>query len=313
VSERCGLLRQMTRIWIDTDIGTDVDDAFALAFALRHREIEVAGVSTVFGDVELRRRMVEELLALAGEPDCPVQMGLGKPLAEGRAGLMLGHEGRGLLADPAPRRRVESDPDAERRVAALAEALAAARPDALVAIGPLTNVGALLRAGARLPRLTIMGGKTTSDAIPDTLPGVEEWNWLCDPAAVRILLDGPPQAAGLPRIVPAEVTHRTQLPESERRRLGEGDALCRALLALSEIWLETQAELGFPRPSVKLHDPLTVATLLDAALCPMEPARLAISEAGETSRLPGEPNVEVARDVEPDGLIRLLMETLLGA
>jgi purine nucleosidase len=145
VSERCGLLRQMTRIWIDTDIGTDVDDAFALAFALRHREIEVAGVSTVFGDVELRRRMVEELLALAGEPDCPVQMGLGKPLAEGRVGLMLGHEGRGLLADPAPRRRVESDPDSDRRIAALAEALAAARPDALVAIGPLTNVGALLR------------------------------------------------------------------------------------------------------------------------------------------------------------------------
>jgi purine nucleosidase len=312
VSERAASSRQTTRIWIDTDIGTDVDDAFALAFALQHREIEVAGVSTVFGDVELRRHMVEELLALAAAPDCPVQTGLGKPLAAGRVGLMLGHEGRGLLADPTPRRRVESDPDGERRVAALAEALAAARPDALVAIGPLTNVGALLRAGARLPRLTIMGGKTTSEAIPDTLPGIDEWNWLCDPTAVQILLDGLPQAAGLPRIVPAEVTHRAQLPEIQRRRLAEGDALCRALLGLSEIWLETQAELGFPRPSVKLHDPLTVATLLEAALCPMEPARLAISEAGETSRLPGEPNAEVARDVDPDRLVQLLMETLLG-
>jgi pyrimidine-specific ribonucleoside hydrolase len=184
--------------------------------------------------------------------------------------------------------------------------------DALAAIGPLTNVGALLRAGASLPRLTIMGGKTTSDAIPGTVPEIEEWNWLCDPTAVQILLDGPPQAAGLPRIVPAEVTHRTELPEIELQRLAEGDALCRSLLELSEIWLETQARLGLPDPSVKLHDPLSIATLLEAPLCPMEQARLCISEEGKTSRLSGEPNTEVARDVDPPRLVQLLMDTLLG-
>jgi len=312
MSERQAHSQQTIRVWIDTDLGTDVDDALALAFALRHPGLELAGVSTVFGDVELRTRMIEGLFALAAAPDCPLLTGLGKPLSEGRVGLMLGHEGRGLLPDAAPRRRVESDPDAETRIAALAQALAAARPDALVAIGPLTNVGALLRAGARLPRLTIMGGKTTSDAIPGTLPEVEEWNWLCDPTAVQVLLDGPPQAAGLPRVVPAEVTHRTRLPEIELQRLAEGDALCRALLELSEIWLETQASLGFPDPSVKLHDPLSVATLLEAALCLTEPARLAISEEGKTSRLSGEPNAEVARDVDPPRLVGLLMETLLG-
>jgi purine nucleosidase len=303
---------QTTRVWIDTDLGTDVDDALALAFALRHPGLELVGVSTVFGDVELRTRMIEELLALAEAPGCPLLTGLGKPLTEGRVGLMLGHEGRGLLPHPAPRRRVESDPDAEKRIAALATALEMARPDALVAIGPLTNVGALLRAGARLPRLTIMGGRTTSDAISGSAPGVEEWNWFCDPTAVQILLDGPPQAAGLPRVVPAEVTYRTELPEIELRRLADGDALCRALLELSEIWLETQATLGFPHPSVMLHDPLSVATLSESTLCPMEPARLCISEAGKTSRLSGEPNTEVARDVDSARLVRLLMATLLG-
>ena len=44
----------------------------------------------------------------------------------------------------------------------------------------------------------------------------------------------------------------------------------------------------------------------------MEPARLCISEAGETSRLSGEPNTVVARDVDSDRLLRLLMATLLG-
>ena len=53
-----------TRIWIDTDIGTDVDDALALAFALRHPELELVGVSTVFCDVELRSKMVDALLRL---------------------------------------------------------------------------------------------------------------------------------------------------------------------------------------------------------------------------------------------------------
>ncbi len=39
------------RIWIDTDIGTDVDDALALAHVLRHPDLELVGVSTVFGDL----------------------------------------------------------------------------------------------------------------------------------------------------------------------------------------------------------------------------------------------------------------------
>ena len=110
-----------TRIWIDTDLGTDVDDALALAFALRHPELDLVGVSTVFGDVELRARMVEALLRLGGAEGLPVLAGLGKPLTESRIGIMLGHEGRGLLEEASPQMKTESDPDAARRVDALAE------------------------------------------------------------------------------------------------------------------------------------------------------------------------------------------------
>jgi purine nucleosidase len=104
-----------TRIWIDTDLGTDVDDALALAFALRHPELDLVGVSTVFGDVELRARMVEALLRLGGAEGVPVLVGLGKPLTEGRIGIMFGHEGRGLLEEASPQMKTESDPDAARR------------------------------------------------------------------------------------------------------------------------------------------------------------------------------------------------------
>ena len=54
------------RLWIDTDVGSDVDDALAIAYALRHPALELVGVSTVFGDVALRGRIASRLLALGG-------------------------------------------------------------------------------------------------------------------------------------------------------------------------------------------------------------------------------------------------------
>jgi len=299
------------RVWIDTDLGTDVDDALALALALRHPQIELVGVSTVFGDVELRARMAESLLAVGGLESCPVCVGLGKPLSPDRLGVMVGHEGKGLLEPAEPRLRVESDPHPERRIAKLAETLEQARPDVLVAIGPLTNLGSLLSAGARLPRLAIMGGKTTTEPIEGASSAIEEWNWFCDPQATDLVLSAVPPEVGPIRVVPAEVTFRTDLFEGDLEQLAAGDSLCRTLERLSRIWLETQARLGFPHPRVALHDPLTLATLVEHDLCPTEPMRLSISADGKTRRHPGEANVEVAIDVDPERMRRLLMDTLL--
>ena len=74
------------RIWIDTDLGSDVDDALALAYALRHPELELVGVSTVFGDVSLRTRITRALLEVAGQASVPVVTGLGAPLTPSRKG-----------------------------------------------------------------------------------------------------------------------------------------------------------------------------------------------------------------------------------
>ena len=300
------------RIWIDTDLGSDVDDAIALAFALRHPELELVGVSTVFGDVELRARMAKELIRLGGAEGVPVLAGLGKPLTESRVGLMFGHEGRGLFEDASPRLRTDADPDASRRVDALEEAVEAARADALVAIGPLTNVAALLRAGVRLPRLSIMGGKTAPVEVEGVTPTIDEWNWHCDPDAAATLLEQEPPSVGLPRIFPAEITFRTPISSADHAALADGDALCRALAAMSDIWLEKLKEFGNPQPQILLHDPLTVASLPAPDLCPMEPLRLEREGEASWARRPGPANVEVAADVDPRRIRDLVMETLLG-
>ena len=64
---------------IDTDIGDDIDDAFALALALRSPELKIIGVTTAFGDTELRARLVDRYLAAVGRKDIPVAAGVATP------------------------------------------------------------------------------------------------------------------------------------------------------------------------------------------------------------------------------------------
>ena len=300
------------RVWIDTDVGTDVDDALALAFALRHPELELVGASTVFGDVELRVAIVEALLERAGAAPRPVLAGLGKPLTSKRVGLMFGHEGQGLLDAAEPRTRTDADPDAEARIDALGKAIEAARPDALVAIGPMTNVGALIGAGFDLPRLAIMGSKTRETPIDGAAPHFEEWNWFCDPVAVSRMLERTLPADALPLVVPAEVTFRCRLAPGDLDQLEGGDALARTLADLSRRWLEVQRRMSFPEPGVYLHDPLTVALLAAPGLCPTESARLTISEDGHVDRAARDPNVRIAVDVDTQRARSLILDTLLG-
>ena len=78
------------RIWVDTDIGSDVDDALTLAYVMRQPGFELVGVSTVFGDVDLRSEIARSLLGVAQASDVPVVTGLGVPISPGRHGLMFG-------------------------------------------------------------------------------------------------------------------------------------------------------------------------------------------------------------------------------
>ena len=63
------------KVIIDTDIGDDIDDAFAIALAVRSPELEILGVTTTFGDTEARARIADRLLGEAGRADIPVLAG----------------------------------------------------------------------------------------------------------------------------------------------------------------------------------------------------------------------------------------------
>lgn len=299
------------RIWIDTDIGSDVDDALTLGYSLRHPDLELVGVSTVFGDVSLRTRIAEALLDIDGTIDVEVLSGLGVPLTEGRKSVMFGHEGLGLIDSPEPRAPVSEEDDADERIDAIATAITRAAPDVIVAIGPLTNIAALLDGGHELPRLAIMGGKIEDVMLPGMIPQISEWNWFCDPVAVQRVIGAPHTTR--PLVVPAEVTFRTRLDDGDVELLAEGDALAQALSTLSGHWLTAQRELlGSKRPGIALHDPLTAALLVEPSLCPLEPRHITVDDEGAAQRGDGSANIDAAVDVDNQALRDHLMATWLG-
>src|SRR4051812_26483054 len=98
----------MKRLLLDTDIGTDVDDALALALAATSADAQLVGVTTVHADAPLRARLATRLLQLAGRGDVPVVAGASRPLKSPLPAsfhwnpVLWGHEGVGVLS-PAER------------------------------------------------------------------------------------------------------------------------------------------------------------------------------------------------------------------
>ena len=300
------------RVWLDTDIGSDVDDALALAYVVRHPGLELVGLSTVFGDLSVRTAIAERLLGLAGVDDVPVATGLGVPLTPRKRGVMFGHEGRGLLDDPDPQLRVAEEAGGATRIAELTAAIGDAAPDVLVAIGPLTNLAAMVQAGASLPPLAVMGGKLTDDMLPGMSSEIPEWNWFCDPTAVQVVLAAAHERP--PIVVPAEITFQTQLAAGDIDALADGDQVAAALATLCEEWLELQrSSFGRSDPRVALHDPLTAAVLVASDLCTFEPRTVAVDDRGASTlgTADGRP-VTAAVGVDPAAVRAHVMRWLLG-
>lgn len=297
---------------LDTDIGTDVDDLVALALLLNSPDVELAGVTTVYGDVALRARMVRKLLALAGRTDVPVALGAARPLLGKRAVYWAGHEGQGLLA-------------AEDFAAALPDAHAVdfivrtvmARPGqiTLAAIGPLTNVAlAFLREPAlaqALAGLVIMGG-VVGGASALHLPWVEH-NFRCDPEAAQVVL-----AAGAATwIVPLDVTTRVRIRQADVERIrARGDPFH---LAVAD---QISRYPGFVRRGgdTFLHDPLAAATVIEPTLVTWQAVQAVVETGGEHTAgqlLVALPAVEapstaqVALDVDVERSERFIVGRLL--
>ncbi len=260
-----------TRLLLDTDIGTDVDDCLALALILRSPEIQLEGVTCVYGDVELRARMVLKMLQLAGREDVPVCMGSRNPLLGLRPVYWAGHEGKGML-EPGDEALTPSQEYAADFIARTV--MENPGQIHLLAIGPLTNVALAFlrepRLADNLAGLTVMAGAIRGRGGFD-LPYVEH-NVRSDPEAAHIVFSSGVRV----RMVPLDVTMRVAIRRHGVDRIRQGGTPFHELVARQVELYPHFAEHGF----TYLHDPLAAASIVRPELLAFESLHIDVELAG---------------------------------
>ena len=242
----------MHKVILDTDIGTDVDDALALAVLLGSQEVDLVGITTVYGDVRLRSQIAMHLCSMVNR-EIPTYMGEGKTIS-GREVWMSGSEGKNFES-------LDSfTPQASSAVDFLIKAVIA-QPQSIdvIAIGPLTNIACAIQSSTdfekRVKRVWIMGGDFTQSRV--------EHNFKCDIDGARVVLESN---------VPITIL---DLPSSQKTIIGlqEIEQIRNApvfgILLYSEImsWIEPRNQ-DWTIP----HDPIAALSLLAPEFFESSPA-----------------------------------------
>jgi len=189
----------------------------------------------------------------------------------------------------------------------LARVLADARPEVLLAIGPLTNVASLVAGRVELPRLAVMGGLLGTVTHRGERQQLEH-NFARDPRAASIVL-----AACAPvLVVPLDVTVAMRPDEAQLRRLV---AAAPVLAPEIETWQAGLASAGIPADArrVCLHDPLALLALTDPTLVRIERRALDVGDDGQLTDSGSAPLQEVVRAVDAPGAVERIVGLLARA
>ncbi len=254
------------KIFVDTDIGSNVDDAFALAIAAKLPDAEIIGVTTVGSMVAVRAQLARKVLISVGKRGIPVSAGCGQGLIEPpsrhfpeQAPVL--DEVDKLFFPPA--NGIDFLRDAIKR-----------HPGELVVVtlGAMTNLALALRAEPALcrliRRLVVMAG---TEALH-----YAETNIRSDPEAAHIVFN-----SGIPFVmVPKDITQHAVMPETLVERLSKsGSPLCKLLWEMTKIWLQTT---GAKAPV--LNDPLAVTVAVYPDIAKLERVRVEVELRGIHTR-----------------------------
>jgi inosine-uridine nucleoside N-ribohydrolase len=287
---------------IDTDVGDDIDDAFALAVALKDPRLNVIGITTAWGDTRTRTLLVRRLLASLGRTDVMVAEG---PATPNRTPFTQKKWASGALdTTPAP------------------DAIAFIRDQAhshpgqitLIALAPLSNIEALQQSAPQalreLKQVVMMGGSiyagyNQGGAIPVFKPNAE-YNIVSAPKGMTIVLQ-----SGVPvRMFPLDST-QIKFDEVRRDRLfAYGSPASDALALLYHQWRLLNA-WGQITPT--LFDAVPVVWMLQPSVCQLKQLRIEVDGQGYTRPVAGAPNVSVCLRLDEDPTQRLILDTLAPA
>jgi purine nucleosidase len=286
------------KVIIDTDVGDDVDDAFAIDLALASPELEVLGISSAWGDTALRSRMVDRMLCETGRTDVAVNTGIATQSTSPFTQAAWARAG-------ATRRYGDAVQFLLNQIKAHPGEIT------LLALGPLTNIGAAIDRDpatfAHLKRVVMMGGsiyrgydKPGSKA---PQPAEAEYNIARDPKAAQKLF-----RSGVPVFVLPLDSTQIRFDEARHSQLTSiSTPMTDALQILIAEWSH-----GTGQRTPTLFDAVAAAYAIDQRTCAMTPIHLEVYDDGKTPATPGVANAQACLAAEPEAFLALLMPRLLG-
>jgi purine nucleosidase len=253
------------KLILDTDIGSDIDDAVCLAYLLAQPACDLLGITTVSGEGLKRAKMASAMCMVAGR-DIPIYPGVEKPFF------------RKALQPKCPQAAALTNWQ-HRKIFPQSQAIRFLQQTirenpgevTLLAIGPLTNIGLLFTMDPEIPgllqQLVLMCGVFTTRMVN---AGRLEWNAMLDPHATGLVYNARTQVH---RSIGLDVTLQVQLPaEVVRERFQT--PLLRPVLDFAEVWFRNRALITF-------HDPLAAVTIFDDQVCKYQRGTVSVELAGE--------------------------------
>lgn len=248
-------MRDRVPLLLDTDIGSDIDDAVCLTYLLAEPRCELLGVTTVTGQPMERAMLADAICRAAGRPEVPIFSGCDRPI------LYEQRQPEAPQAEVLVRWAHREDFEPYAAVDFLRRKIRS-RPGevTLLTIGPLTNVGLLFAVDPEVPRLlkrlVTMGGYYFSS-------GKTEWNTSGDPIASALVFN-----AETPELVAygLDVTTQCKMPAEEcRKRFVSGPF--EVVRDMAEVWFRQAGEITF-------HDPLAAACAFEPEICTYRTGRV---------------------------------------
>ncbi|MBI4427682.1 MAG: nucleoside hydrolase [Ignavibacteriales bacterium] len=237
------------KLLLDTDIGTDIDDAVCLAYLLAHPECDLLGITTVTGEPEKRAMLASAICRQAGR-EVPIYPGAEHPMK------VLLKQKIAQQAEVLGNWAHETKFPSGEAVEFLRRTIRAHPGEiTLLTIAPLTNIGLLFSKDPEIPRLlkrlVMMCGRFF-EPIPDGYSALE-WNAIGDPHASDIVYRS---SVKLHRSVGIDVTSKVVMSADEFPNTFRDEPLFQPILDFAEIWFKDFSGTTF-------HDPLAAATIFD--------------------------------------------------
>lgn len=260
---------------IDCDPG--VDDAIALLLTIA-KNLPLLGITTVAGNVPLALTYsnARKICALAGKPDIPVYAGCPRPMVRDLSTAEAIHGASGLQGANLPK-PANAAPSQHAVDFLISQLQGAFEPVTIAAIGPLTNLAVALvqspEIAKNIKQLVIMGGSSSESNITPSA----EFNIYVDPHAAHVVF-----TADIPTVlITLDTTHQVlTTPERLARIRAIGNPVADAAAGMLAFY--GHRDRGrYKMPGGPLHDPCTIAYLLQPELFTTKRVGVAVELVGD--------------------------------